>query len=62
MKTKHPDYFMVFGVVTNNSDVMPRFIFQYGVRHNTGAYIKGLEDVVLTWIERVAYRRTYAWQ
>ena len=41
---------MVFGVVTNNGDVMLPFIFPHGDTHNTEAYIKYLEEVVLSWI------------
>ena len=45
---------LVFGVVTSDSDVMLSFIFPHGFRLNTEAYIMCLEEMVLTWIERVA--------
>ena len=32
MKTKHPVYMMVFGMVTSNGDVIPPFIFPHGFR------------------------------
>ena len=48
MKTKHPVYIMVFGVVTSDRDTMPPFIFPHGLTLNTeAAYIKYLEEVVL---------------
>ena len=50
--TKHPVNIMVFGMVTSNGDVMPPFFFAHGLRLNTEAYIKCLEEVVLPWIKR----------
>ena len=38
-KKQHPINIMVFGVVTNNSDVMSPFIFQHGLRLNTEPYV-----------------------
>ena len=38
MKTKHPVYIMVFGVVTWEEVVRP-FIFSYGIRRNMETYI-----------------------
>ena len=54
MKTTYPVHIMVFGVIASDSDIMPPFIFLYGLRLNWETYIKCLEEVVLTWIERVA--------
>ena len=42
MKTKHPVYIM-FGVVINNGNIMPPFIFPHGLRPDIEAYIKCLE-------------------
>ena len=53
IKSKHPVHTMVFGVVTSNGNVMPSFIFPYGLRLNTEAYVNYLEKVVLPWIKRV---------
>ena len=50
MKTKHLVHVMVFGVVTSNGDVLPPFISPHSLRLN----IKCLEEVELSWIERVA--------
>ena len=46
MKTKHPG----FGVITSDGDVMPSFIFLYGLRLKTEAHIKCLEEAWLAWI------------
>ena len=40
MKTKHPVYIMVFGLVTNDGDIMPLFIFPYSLRLNMETCIK----------------------
>ena len=53
MKCKHPVYIMVFGVVTSGGDIMSQFIFLHGLRLNMEAYIKCLEEVVLTRIKKV---------
>ena len=50
---------MVFEVVPTNGDVMPPFIFLLGLRINTEAYIKCLEEVELRWIKYVAAERSY---
>ena len=57
MKTKHPGYIMVFGVVTRDGDIMLPFIFPYDLRLIMEAYIMCLEEVVLTWTKRVAVGR-----
>ena len=57
MKTKHPIHIMMFGMVTSDSDVMPPFIFPHHFRLNAEAYVKCLEKVILTWIERVVAGR-----
>ena len=62
MKNKYPVHTMVLRVVTNDCDIMPSFVFSYGPRLNTEAYIKCLEEVVPPWIKRVAAQRLYAWQ
>ena len=58
MKIKH---IKVFGVVTSDCDVMPPFIFLYGLRLYIEAHIKCLEEVVLPRIERMAAGRFYVW-
>ena len=62
IKTKHPVHIMVFGVVTKDGDVMHPLIFPQGLKLNTEAYIKCLEEVVLLWIERVTAGEPYMWQ
>ena len=32
MKTKHPVYNMLFGVVTSNADIMPPFIYPHDLK------------------------------
>ena len=58
MKTKQPVHIMEFGVPATDGDVMPSYIFPCGSRLKTEAYIKCLEEVVLSWIERVCYLKT----
>ena len=43
MKTKQLGHIMVIGMVTNDADVMPGFIFTHGLRFNMEVYIKGQE-------------------
>ena len=62
MKTKHPVHIMVFGMVTSNVDIMPPFMFPCNFIHNTEAYIRYLEEVVLPGIENLAAGRLYIWQ
>ena len=62
MKTKHSILIMVFEVLINDGDVIFPFIFPHGCRLNMEAYIKSMEEVVLSWIERVAAGRLYIWQ
>ena len=62
MRSKHPIYIMLFGVVTNNGNIMLPFIILHGLRLNTEAYIKCLHEVVLSWTKRVAAGRPYVWQ
>ena len=53
-KTKHPVHIMVFGVITGDGNIIPLFIFSYGLRLNTEAYI--------AWIMRLVAERIYIWQ
>ena len=62
MKTKCTVHIGGIGVVTRDGSVRPSFIFQHDPRLNTGTYINFLEEVVLSWIERVAAGRPYIWQ
>ena len=50
---------MKFGVVINDADVIPLFIFPFGLRLNTEVYVQRLKKVVLSWIERVATGKLY---
>ena len=40
MKTQHPVYIIVFGVVIGDGDAMPPSIFSHGIRLNLEAQIK----------------------
>ena len=51
----------VFRMVKIHGDVMPTFIIPRGLRFNTGAAIKYLEDVIQIWIQRVAVRKLNLW-
>ena len=53
---------MVSGVVTSDNDFIPLFILPHGQTLNTKAYIKCPEELVLTWIKKVASGRLYVWQ
>ena len=54
MKTKHPIYIILLGVVTSECDVLLPLVLPPGFCLNTEANIKCLGKVGLTWIERVA--------
>ena len=60
MKTKHPVYVMVFGVVTSDGKVIPSYF--YHMASHTEANIKYLEEIVLPLIEGVTAGRPYIWQ
>ncbi|XP_052832535.1 uncharacterized protein LOC128250757 [Octopus bimaculoides] len=68
IKIKHPlnimkEIFTSASIyITSDGDVMLPFIFPHGLRINMEAYIKCLEEVVLSWVKRVAVRRPYVWQ
>ena len=53
---------MVFVVVASDSDAMPPFIFLHGLTPKMETYTKCLEELVFTWIERVAAKKPYVWQ
>ena len=53
MKNKRPGYIMVFGDVNRDDNVMTHFIYPHGSRLFPDVYIRWLEVMVLTWIERV---------
>ena len=59
MKTKYPVHITMFGVVISDGDVKLPLIFLHGLRLNTEAYIKYLEELVPPW---VAAGRPYVWQ
>ena len=62
MKTKFPATVMVFGVVSNEVDVMPPHIFEVGLRVNTNIYLEVMEQTVLPWITGIAGGRPWVWQ
>ena len=53
---------MVLGIVPSYGEVIPQFIFPYGLRLNAVADFKCLEKVVQPWTEKVAVVRPYFWQ
>ena len=62
MKTNHLVHIMVFEVVISISDIIPPFTFPHRLRLHMEAYFKCLEEVELTWIEKMAAERPYVWQ
>ena len=62
MKTKFPNTFMVFGVISSDGDVMPPHIFETGLRVDTEIYLQVMETVVLPWIKQVTRDRPWVWQ
>ena len=62
MKTIHPVYIIVFGMVTGNGDIILPFIFLHSLKLNIEAYLKYVEELVLFWIERVTDKRSYIWK
>ena len=62
MKIKYPVHIMMFGMVSSNSDIINLLMYLHGLRLNTEANIKCLEEVVLIWIERVVAERPDIWK
>ena len=62
MKTKFPATFMVFGVVSSESHIMPPHIFEVGLKVNTRVYLDVLKSVVIPWCNQVAGGRPWVWQ
>ena len=52
---------MVLGLVTSDGDVLHLFIFPCSLRLNTEAYIKSLEEIVLSWTKNAPAGSLYAW-
>ena len=61
MKTKHTVHIFMFGVIDNNGNVMA-FMLVHSVRINPEAYIVQLEEILLSWIERMSTVRYYVWK
>ena len=57
MKTGHPIYILLLAVVIRDGDVIPWFIFPRAPILNMEVYVKFLEKIVLSWIEKVTDRR-----
>ena len=62
MKTKFPAIVMVFGVVSSEGHIMPRHIFEAGLKVNTKVYLDVLKRVVIHWCNQVAGGRPWVWQ
>jgi len=62
MKTKFPKTILVFGVVSNEGDVMPPHIFEVGLRVNINIYLEVMEQILLPWIMRKGGGRPWVWQ
>ena len=62
MKTKFPATVIVFGVVSNESHIMPPHIFEVGLKVNTKVYLDVLKSEVIPWCNQVAGGRPWVWQ
>ena len=62
MKTKFLATVVVFGVVSSDGHIMPRHIFEVGLKVNTKVYLDVLECVVIPWCNQVAGGRPWVWQ
>jgi len=51
METKYPATIMVLGVVSNKSDITTPYFFKQGLRVNADAYLKVLQNVVVSWMK-----------
>ena len=49
MKTKFPATVMVFGVVSSEGHILPRHIFEVGLKVNTKVYLDVLQSAVIPW-------------
>ena len=52
MRSKHPAFVMVFGVVASDGKVMPPHFIDVGLKINTAEYLKILKEVLLPWIKK----------
>ncbi len=62
MKTKFPATVMVFGVISSEGHIMPRHIFEVGLKINTKVYLDVLKSVVIPWCNQVTGDRPWMWQ
>ena len=62
MKTKFPAMVMVFGVISNEGQIIPPHIFEVGLKVNTKVYLDVLKSVVIPWCKQVAGGRPWVWQ
>ena len=62
MKTKFPATIMVFGVLSSDGHIMPRHIFEVGLKVNTKVYLDVPKSVVIPWCNQVAGERPWVWQ
>ena len=62
MRAKYPSHVMVFGVVSNEGDVMPPHFYEIGLRLNADRYIDMLRTVAIPWMKRVARGRPFLFQ
>ena len=61
MKTKFPATVMIFGVVSNDDNIMPPHIFEVSLKVNTKVYLDLLKSVVIPWCTQVAGGRPWVW-
>ncbi len=52
---------MVFGVVSSEGHIMPRHIFEVGLKVNIKVYLDVLKSVVIPWCNQVASGRPWVW-
>ena len=62
MKTKFPATVMVFDVVSREGHIMPRHIFEVGLKVNTKVYLDVLESVVIPGCNQMAGGWPLVWK
>lgn len=61
MKTKHPKLWW-FLDVSSESDVLAHYIFEEGLRLDSDGYVKLLNIMIKSWLEKVVAEKPYMWQ
>ena len=60
--TKHPAVAMLLGVVASTGEVGPSIWYPQGYHLCADAYIEGLRDKILPWMQQVAANHCQGWR